>query len=386
MLGIVVLFVGMTLTRKVRVLSEYNIPPAVSGGLLSSAVLAAISLGFGVDITFDLAIRDLLLLVFFSCIGLGAKVEHLKSGGRALLVLVVISAAFLVLQDLVGVGIAALFGVHPAYGIFGGSASLAGGHGTAIAWAQVVEVEGLAGVQEFGVAVATVGLIAGGLIGGPIAGRLIKRNDLRAAGEADSLTVEMKGDPWTATVRFPDVLASMLALAICVELGSLANRYLFESGVLLPGVLTSMMVAIVLTNATDVVGLRLNQASIDRAGEISLNVFLSMSLMAMPLVASARAASAILVVIVLQMLVITVFVVHVVFRAMGKDYDAAVISAGFAGLGLGATPVAIANMSAITGRYGPSPKAFLVVPLVGAFFIDILNSAVINAFLRFFGS
>ena len=384
-LSIAVLFAGMMLTRRVRILSEYNIPPAVSGGLLCSVIVAAISVGFGLDITFDLSIRDFLLLVFFSCIGLGAKLDHLRAGGRALLMLVGISAVFLIVQDAVGVGLAVLLGAHPALGVMGGSVSLAGGHGTAIAWGQVVEAQGLEGAESFGIALATIGLIAGGLLGGPIAGRLIKENDLSPVPASGSQTVETKADPWTATVGLPDELASLMALAVCVEVGSLVNRLLFDGGVVLPGFLTAMMAGIVLTNVGDVVGLRLNQASVDRAGEISLNVFLAMSLMAMELVTLAQEAGLILVVIVVQMLVMTVFVVRVVFRVMGRDYDAAVISAGFAGLGLGATPVAIANMGAITGRYGPSPKAFLVVPLIGAFFIDILNAGVINAFLDFFG-
>ena len=151
---------------------------------------------------------------------------------------------------------------------------------------------------------------------------------------------------------------------------------------MLPGFLTSMMVAILLTNLLDFVGREVNQAAVDRAGEISLNIFLSMSLMSMQLQSLAASMGPILVVILIQMLVITLFVMRVVFKVMGEDYDAAVISAGFAGLGLGATPVAIANMSAITGRYGPSPKAFLVVPLIGAFFIDILNAGVIRLALQ----
>lgn len=385
-LSIAVLFFGMAMTRRIGLLSAHNIPPAVSGGLLCSLILAVVSTAFGLQITFDLGIRDLLLLVFFSCIGLQAKLATLREGGRALLLMIGISAVFLVLQDATGVALALLFGAHPAYGVMGGSASLAGGHGTSIAWGQVVEAQGLAGAEAFGIALATVGLIAGGLTGGPIAGRLIEKRDLRPARAPGSRTVELKADPWSATVQLPDVLAALMALALCVEVGSLVNRYLFSVGVLLPGFLTSMLVGIVLTNLADVTGRGMNQAAIDRSGEISLNVFLSMSLMALPLVTVVRQANVILVVIAVQMLVITLFAVGIVFRAMGRDYDAAVISAGFVGLGLGATPVAIANMSAITGRYGPSPKAFLVIPLIGAFFIDILNAGVINAFLRLFGS
>lgn len=379
-LSIVVLFVGMTLTRKITFLSKYNIPPAVTGGLICSILIALISWTFDLSITFDMRIRDFLLLVFFSCIGLSAKIQHLRQGGKALLILIGISALFLVIQDLAGISVVLLLGGHPAYGLIGGTASFAGGHGTAIAWGQVAEARGLAKAETFGIALATFGLIAGGLIGGPIGGWLIEKNKLKPATTPASQSLKTKKDPWTATVQLPDVLGAALALALCIEAGSLVNRFLFSKGILLPGFLTSMMVGILIGNLVDVFGVRINQAMIDRAGEISLNLFLSMSLMAIQLLALAGSAGPILTVVVIQMLVITFFVVWIVFRAMGKDYDAAVIASGFAGLGLGATPVAIANMSAITGRYGPSPKAFLVVPLIGAFFIDILNAGVIRLF------
>jgi ESS family glutamate:Na+ symporter len=380
-LSIIVLFVGMTITRKGKILKKYNIPPAVTGGLICAILIGLVSVIFDIRIRFDMRIRDFLLLTFFSCIGLGAKLEHLKAGGKALAILVGVAAVFLVLQDLVGITLAWLFGGHPALGVIAGSASFAGGHGTAIAWGQVAEAHGLARAEEFGIALATLGLITGGLIGGPIAGRLIEKNKLHSESTGTTGTIKTKEDPWTATVQLPDVLGALLALAICIEAGSLANRFLLARGILLPGFLTSMMVGIVLTNLADVVHIRLSQGAIDRAGEISLNVFLVMSLMAMDLVALATAAGPLLAIVLVQMLVITLFVMRVVFKVMGKDYDAAVICSGFAGLGLGATPVAIANMSAITGKYGPSPKAFLVVPLIGAFFIDILNAGVIRGFL-----
>lgn len=380
--SILVLFLGMTMTRKIGLLSRFNIPPAVSGGLVCSILVAVIAIVFDVRVTFDMQIRDFLLLVFFSCIGLGAKLALLKAGGKTLAVLVGIAAVLLIIQDLVGIAIAMLFGRYPAYGVLGGSASLAGGHGTAIAWGQLAEAYGLVKAEDFGIAIATFGLIAGGLLGGPIAGYLIKKNRLESAEAAEAKGMKAKGDPWTALVRLPDVLGTMLVLAICVEVGSLANRFLFARGFMLPGFLTSMMVAILLTNLLDAFGWSINQSAVDRAGEISLNLFLSMSLMSMQLLTLAAAVGPILMVMMVQMLVITLFVMRVVFKVLGEDYDAAVISAGFAGLGLGATPVAIANMSAITGRYGPSPKAFLVVPLIGAFFIDILNAVVIRLFLQ----
>ena len=386
MISVLVLFVGMFLTRKIRFLGQNHIPPAVTGGLIVSVGIALLDTLAGIKITFDLALRDVLLLAFFSTIGLSAKFRMLLTGGKALVILIIVSAVFLVLQDVVGVSLALLLGAHPGYGLLGGSVSLAGGHGTAIAWGEVAQEAGLEGAQEVGIAFATLGLIAGGLIGGPIAGRLITKHKLRPSQELDTPSTSSSaagdGDPWTATVKLPDVLTTILALAVCVEVGSLVNRLLFDKGVLLPGFLTSLFVGIVITNLADTFKIRLNRASIDRLGEISLNLFLSMSLMSMQLVTLANAMGPILLVTIMQMLLITLFVMFVVFRLMGRDYDASVITAGFAGLGLGATPVAIANMSAITSRYGPSPKAFLIVPLIGAFFIDILNAATIKVFIK----
>ena len=229
-----------------------------------------------------------------------------------------VSAAFLVLQDVIGIGMAWLFGGHPVYGVLAGSASFAGGHGTAIAWGQVAEAHGLPRAEEFGIALATLGLITGGLIGGPIAGRLIEKNKLEPKSSAGPKAIKTKEDPWTATVQLPDVLGAMLALAICIEAGSLANRFLLSRGILLPGFLTSMMVGILLTNLADVVHVPLSQGAIDRAGEISLNLFLVMSLMAMNLLALASAAGPLLAIVLVQMLVITLFVVQVIFRGDGQ--------------------------------------------------------------------
>ena len=385
MLSILVLYLGFYLNRKIRFLSEYYIPPAVTGGLICSVVVAVIHSAADLEITFDLQIRDVLLLVFFSTIGLGAKLRTLAAGGKALAMLIVIAAVFLVFQNTTGVLRAMAFGDHPGYGLLGGSISFAGGHGTAIAWGAEAAEAGLEAADEIAIAFATFGLIAGGLLGGPVAHWLIQSNDLKPsrrairamhAQAADDTDEGREGELF-------DVLTVILMLAVCVALGDSVNRFLFERGVLLPGFLTAMSVGIVITNLSDVVRFEMHPETIEKFGEIALSIFLAMSLMSMQLWTLATAVGPILVVLMAQMLVITAVVVFVVFRVMGRDYDASVISAGFVGLGLGATPVAIANMDAITTRYGPSPKAFLVVPLVGAFFIDIMNAVIIKFFIGF---
>lgn len=381
MVSIVVLFLGMYLNRKVRVLQENFIPPAVTGGLICSAIVAIVFKTTDLRITFDMQIRDVLLLIFFSTVGLSAKLRTLIPGGKALAILVVIAAVFLVVQDATGVGLALLFDAHPAYGLFGGSVSFAGGHGTAIAWGKEAEAAGLESAKDIGIAFATFGLVAGGLIGGPVARWLIQKNGLKGPADQDIAVTERTAEGDGHAGDLFNILTAVLVLAICVAVGDFVNRFLFGKGVLVPGFLTSMFVGILITNIADASKFRIHAGAIEKFGEVSLNVFLAMSMMSIQLWSLAGAFGPIMAVLMVQMLVITLFAVAVVFRAMGRDYDASVISAGFVGLGLGATPVAIANMDVVTRRFGPSPKAFLVVPLVGAFFIDILNVITIKAFI-----
>ena len=384
-LSIIVLFVGMFINSKIKFLSEFFIPPSVTGGLLCSIIVAFIYEFTNVEISFDLEIRDILLLVFFSTIGLSAKFKALAAGGKALLTLTVVAFVFLMIQDATGIGIALLFDVHPAYGLMGGSVSFAGGHGTAIAWGNEAEAAGLAGAGAIGIIFATFGLVAGGLLGGPVGKRLISKNNLQATVSDSNENEQTDGNEITKSQTpetLQQALSVLLVLAVCVQLGHLVNEFLFAQGVLIPGFLTSMAVGIVITNLADVFKFELHSDAVDKASDLSLNIFLSMSLMSMHLWVLAGGAAGVMIGLFIQMLVITLFVTFIVFRFMGRDYDAAVISSGFVGLGLGATPVAIANMTAITSRFGHSVKAFLVVPLVGAFFIDIMNAAVIKFYIN----
>lgn len=389
-LSILVLYLGLFLNRKIKVLGENYIPPAVTGGLICSLVVATLYSFADLQIRFDLQIRDLLLLVFFSTIGLSAKLRTLAAGGKALALLVLVAAVFLMIQDTTGILLALLFDAHPGYGLMGGSVSFAGGHGTAIAWGAEADAAGLVGASEIGIAFATFGLVAGGILGGPVARLLIARHRLvgpdenvnRDANESGSngLQREKRDQADKATELF-SILTAILVLALCVQLGDVVNRLLFDNGVLLPGFLTSMFVGIVITNLADTFKLEINPLTIGKLGDVSLAIFLSMSLMSMQLWTLTNAAAPILVALIVQMSVMTAFALFIVFRVMGRDYDACVISSGFVGLGLGATPVAIANMNAVTSRFGNSTKAFLIVPLVGAFFIDLLNAATIKLFI-----
>ena len=384
-LSILVLFVGIYLNRKISFLKKNYIPPAVTGGLLFATGVTLIYSFADIQLEFDMRLRDILLLVFFSTVGLSARFRTLAAGGKALLVLTAIAGVFLILQNTLGVAIALSRDVAPGWGLIAGSIPFAGGHGTAIAWGQVAEDHGLEGASSIGLAFATFGLVAGGLIGGPIARRLIERRQISMPTPqvveyfVDSLseTVENGERSWLV-----NVLVSILVLSLCVSLGDIVNRNLMELDLRLPGFLTSMLVGIVIINMSDLFRKPLKTEFVEKFSTLSLNIFLAMSMMATQLWTLAAAAEAIFIVLVLQVVLMTLFAIYVVFRAMGSDYDAVVIAAGFAGMGLGATPVAIANMNAITSQYGPSTKAFLVLPLVGAFFIDILNAGTIKLFIQ----
>lgn len=382
-LAVAVWFAGTFINQKIGFLNRYSIPVAVTGGLLCSIIIMVIYYAADITVQFDTRLRDLLLLSFFSTIGLSAKLRLLKEGGKALAILLVAAAVLLVLQNATGVLLVMGFGGHPGYGLFGGSVSLAGGHGTAIAWGGVAEAAGLQAAKEIGIAFATFGLIAGGLIGGPIGEKLIAKyglaGDVRdGTGEDDT---ESASSTSTAQPPVSAALTTLMLLAICIEAGDLVNQFLFSRGVTIPGFLTAMMVGIVIANGADMFKVKLDPVTRDRAAELSLQLFLAMSLMSMQLWVLAGAVGKVLIVLFAQMTVITLVAVWIVFRFLGRDYDACVIAAGFAGLGMGATPVGIANMNAVTAKYGPSPKAFLVVPLVGAFFLDIVNALVIKTFL-----
>jgi ESS family glutamate:Na+ symporter len=237
----------------------------------------------------------------------------------------------------------------------------------------------LPGAIDLGLACATFGLILGGLVGGPIAKRLIAKHNL--AGDARQESSALEDAPTHVPVTLDGMLRSLILLAICIGSGATVNNFVTSHGLQVPGFLTAMGVGIVLTNAMDLLGKEIAKDSIGLISDISLQLFLSMSLMSMQLLSLGDALGPLAMVLIIQVIIMVLFAYFIVFPALGRDFDAAVIASGFAGLGLGATPVGIANMHAVTSRFGASTKAFLVVPLVGAFFLDIANAAIIQAFL-----
>jgi ESS family glutamate:Na+ symporter len=387
-IAILVLFLGRYLNSRIRVLRDYNIPEPVTGGLLASLFTGLVYWLFALEISFDLVNRDMLLIVFFTTIGLSSRLDVLKKGGRSLLILLVLAVGYLFIQNLVGIGVAVLAGEPAAMGLLTGSVSLSGGHGTAIAWAPTfAEQYEVSFAMEVGLACATFGLILGGVLGGPIARFLVWKNNLSADTEGD-LTIGFRYKEHEI-IDVDGILKVLLVIAVAIGLGMQINDLLAYWGVMLPDFVACLFAGIILTNTIPTVlpkyqwptGTR----SLALVSDISLGLFLSMSLMSLQLWMLVDLAGPLLILLLVQVVLITLYTVLVVFRALGATYEAAVMCAGYAGLALGATPTAIANMTAVTKTLGPAPRAFVVVPLVGAFFIDLSNAVIINTLLSWLG-
>ena len=388
LLSVCVFWLGVYVNKRISFLEKYNIPAPVTGGLICSVLVALASSLGDVQVTFDLSIRNNLLLVFFTTIGLSANIKLLITGGKSLVILLVVATGFLFAQNLVGIGVASVFEGHPAYGLLAGSVSFAGGHGTGITYGALFQEQyGLEGTMELAMACATFGLIFGGIVGGPIAQRLIQKNNLEIP-QADTKdgSVDVAAE-FAKMTNMNGIINATFAIALCIGIGEIVHHNLIAMGITMPLYLPALFAGVVVTNLADFFNIETQPASenaISLWSDVSLTLFLAMSLMSMQLLGLSAALRPIMVVLVLQVLVMTFFAYTVVFRLLGRDYDAAVISAGFSGLGLGATPVGMANMRAVTTKYAPSAKAFLVIPLLGAFFIDIVNAIVIQFYMGFF--
>jgi ESS family glutamate:Na+ symporter len=386
-IGIIVFFIGAELTKRNAVLRNFNIPEPVTGGLLAAVAITLYYLITNVEVNFDLSTRDQLLVYFFTAIGLNARFSDLIKGGRPLLILLVLTLSFIVIQNVIGMSTASLMGLPTNIGIIAGSASLIGGHGTAIAWAPDFAESGIKNSLELGVAAATLGLVVASLIGGPIAKILIARYHLEGDVNAEpSVGIQHEGAD-KESFNHLTFMSAILVIHICIILGYIANEFLAGLGFKLPLFVTCLMIGIVLSNSVPHVFPKIawpaRSRSLAIVSDFSLSLFLTMSLMSMQLWSIADLAGSLLIILMIQTLGAVLFILFVLFPLMGKNYQAAVLSAGFGGFALGATPTAIANMTAVTKTHGPSPMAFIILPLVGAFFVDVTNAFVIRFAMSF---
>ena len=330
--------------------------------------------------------RDVLLVYFFTTIGINARFSDLLSGGRRLLLLLGLTLGYIVFQDVVGVFGARLMGLPDAMGLLIGSASLIGGHGTAIAWApEIAANHGVPNALEVGVAAATLGLVLAGLLGGPVAKYLLSRHGL-SSDVQDNLIVGITHEKEsTEQITHVNLMRVILVMHIAIIAGYFLNEAIDAAGLKLPLFVSCLLVAIVLSNTIPYAFPRLPWPARTKAlavtSDFSLGLFIAMSLMGMQLWSVADLAGPLIGLLALQSVAAVLFTVFVLFRVMGGDYLAAVLSAGFTGFSLGATPTAIANMTAVAKTHGPAPIAFIILPLVGAFFVDIANALVLQFFL-----
>ncbi|KJB86664.1 sodium:glutamate symporter [Paenibacillus sp. E194] len=382
-LAVALLVLGTLLVRKSGVLQKFCIPAPVVGGLLF-AILATILKTTGLlEITLDTSLQSLFMLTFFTTVGLGASFQLIKLGGK-LLVIYWLACGFLALaQNVIGVSLASLFDIHPLIGMMAGAVSMEGGHGAASAFGQTIEDLGIHSALSIGIASATFGLIAGGLVGGPTVKYLIAKYNLKPTEtNEEAASVEAYVQPITTNSFFIQVLLITFCMAIGTYLGELFTS---ATGFVLPGYVGAMFVAVIVRNIVDIFNPNaIDMKSINLVSDVTLGIFLSMALMSIKLWEVADLALPILAIVLVQVLFIVLFGIFVLFRLLGKDYDAAVMVAGFTGHGLGATPNAMANMAAVTERFGPSRKAYLIVPIVGAFLIDVFAMPIIITTLNLF--
>ncbi|AVG16099.1 sodium/glutamate symporter [Chromobacterium vaccinii] len=379
-----VLLLGRKLVAHTGVLRTYNIPEPVAGGLVVAAALLAWRQFSGIEVRFDASLQTPLMLAFFAAIGLTANLASLKQGGRTVGIFLGVVVGLLLVQNTLGVAVASALGLDPLMGLLAGSITLSGGHGTGAAWSGTfADKYGLASAAELAMACATFGLVLGGLIGGPVARFLVKR--VKTPGGEHNADSPPRGfeQPDAQRLITPHSFIETLALiAVCLLGGTFIGSLLKGTAFELPTFVCVLFVGVLISNGLSALGwYRIFEREVSVVGNVSLSLFLALALMSLRLWDLAALALPIFFLLLLQTLAMALYAVFVTFRVMGRNYDAAVLAAGHCGFGLGATPTAIANMQAVTERFGPSHLAFLVVPMVGAFFIDIVNAIVIKLYL-----
>lgn len=397
----IVLLFGKLMVSKSKFLQDFNIPEPVAGGLVAAAVLYALHAFYGVSFKFEKPLQDAFMLIFFTSIGLSADFSRLKAGGFPLVAFTVIVGAFIVVQNAVGVSLASALGLDPLIGLMTGSVTLTGGHGTAGAWGPVFEKNhGLTGATTLGMAAATFGLVVGGLIGGPVARRLINRMGRKPLAEAELKAAEQKMASENQNQPYEDdvfenaerprlitansAIETLAMFSACLAVAEIMDGIDKDTFFDLPKFVWALFTGVLLRNILTIVfKFNMFDRAIDVFGNASLSLFLAIALLNLKLWELTGLAGPVAIILAVQTVVMILYATFVTYVFMGRDYDAAVLAAGHCGFGLGATPTAVANMQSITERFGPSHKAFLIVPMVGAFFVDMINVAILQTFVGF---
>ncbi|WP_118805391.1 sodium/glutamate symporter [Haemophilus haemolyticus] len=382
-LASLVLLLGYFLVKRISILKTFNIPEPVVGGFIVAIGLLIWNKVDGTSFNFDKNLQTTMMLVFFTSIGLSANFSRLIKGGKPLIVFLFVAGLLIICQNIIGIAGSLALGIHPAYGLLAGSVTLTGGHGTGAAWADTfVHQFNLQGATEIAMACATFGLVFGGIIGGPVARFLLnrqKQGENPENDEVDDVQEAFEHPTYKRKITSRSLIETIAMMSICLLIGQYLDAQTKGTALQLPTFVWCLFTGVIIRNIlTNIFRFQVAESAIDVLGSVGLSIFLAIALMSLKLWELAGLAVDVLVVLAIQVAFMAAFAIFITYRAMGKDYDAVVLSAGHCGFGLGATPTAVANMQAVTSRFGPSHKAFLIVPMVGAFFIDLINAALLK--------
>ena len=393
--GVIALLLGMLFTRKIPFLKKFCIPAPVSGGIVIALLTLALYSFGGLEMDFDGTIKDICMTLFFTSVGFQSDMSAIKKGGRTLVVMVLLVAVLIVFQNLISVGIARAMGLDPLVGMASGSIPMSGGHGTSGGFSPLLESMGLTGASSITIACATFGLVAGSMIGGPLAELLIRRNGLASESLSTDVVTGLEGSeaspeskverPQSGEKSFREYSKAVYLLVLAMALGTCLSKLLALTGITFPTYFGSLIAACLIRNvcgAFPKTSERLGIEKIVSLGDIALSLFLGIAMSSLKLWELAGLAIPLCVILFAQVVFIALFAAFVAFRSLGKDYDAAVLVSGLCGFGLGATPNAMANMSAVCFKYRYAVNPFIIVPIIGAMFVDLINTAVVTLFLN----
>ncbi|MEL5865547.1 sodium/glutamate symporter [Clostridium cochlearium] len=384
-LAVVVYYFGAWVKTKIQVLEKFCIPAPVVGGLIFAFLHLFLRQSGALTLELDTTLQKPFMMVFFTSIGMGASIELIKKGGLQVVIFWLVASLLCVFQNAIGVALAKVLNQSPFLGMLCGSVTMTGGHGTGGAFGPYFEKNyGVVGATATAMAAATFGLVMGSLIGGPIGKRLIEAKNLKPNTEVYESADSVIGEKEEA-VNYDELFRTLTLILVSIGIGAILEKFFVSIGVTLPSYVNSMIIAAIILNIGESTGKwHINSKCTDILGNIGLNVFLSMALVGLKLWELAAVAGPMLIILVAQTIFMAIFAYFVTFNLLGRDFDAAVLAAGHCGFGMGATPNGIANMTAVVERYGPAPRAFFVLPIVGAFLIDFSNSIIITAFVNFF--
>ena len=401
-IGSLALLVGMFLTKKLDFLRRFCVPSPVSGGIIFSLLSLMLYGWFHIEVSFDGALKDVFMLAFFTCVGFQSDLKVLKQGGKLLLIMLALLVVIIALQNLLPLGIARLLGIDPLVGLAAGSASMTGGHGTAAGFAGIFEEMGLQGAATIGMAAATFGLVAGSLIGGPLAERLVRTKLTReevfsqeeeGAKSDDTLSANRSSQVPANTQGLQQYAKAIYSILLVMGGGTLISWLLAKTGVTFPTYFGSLILAAIARNVIGFVKYKedgkwvkaeqlLDIEHFIGVGNFCLYMFLGMAMVSLKLWELQSLALPLVVILICQAVIVALFAYFAAFPLLGRNYDAAVLCAGMCGFGLGATPNAMANMSAVCYKYRHTVKPFLIVPIIGAMFADLINTGMITFFLN----